>query len=206
MALSNYSELVAAIHGFLNRADMATVAPTLIALAEAEFNRTLRAMDMEMRAYAVLEDRLPVPAGFAGLRAINIGNDAPLDQVTPEELERMGSCAGSARYFALDGNELSFWPQPASGTVTITYYAKIPALTVSAPTNWLLTSHPDLYLFAALAQAEFYNWNDDRLPIVKARTEELIEQINAETRMKRYGNRTLTARAPASQQVRGVRT
>lgn len=206
MALSTYSELVDAVHDFLNREDMSAIAPTLIALAEAEFNRTLRTMDMELRAFANLADRVAVPDGFSGLRAINIGEGNPLDQVTPEELGKMGVCAGDARYFALDGNELSFWPQPAAGTVTIAYYAKVPPLTVAAPSNWLLTAHPDLYLFATLAQAEFYNWNDSRLSIVKARTEELIEQINTETRMKRYGNRPLNAMSPASRQVRGVRT
>ena len=204
MALSNYSELVDAVHSFLDREDMAAIAPTLIALAESEFNRALRTMEME--ASDSIDMTAPdLPSDFRGLRSINVGDDR-LDQITVEEIGSMPACAGAARYFALAGTEILFWPQPASGAAAIRYYAKIPPLTVANPTNWLLTDHPDLYLFATLAQAEFFNWNDDRLPIVKARTEELIDQINAETQKKRYGNRTLNAMSPASRQVRGVRT
>ena len=78
-----------------------------------------------------------------------------------------------------------------SGTVAVDYYGSIPALTTGNTTNWLMTKHPDLYLFATCAQAEFYVWNDARLPIWKARTEELIEQINGATAKERYGGRRL---------------
>ena len=57
-----------------------------------------------------------------------------------------------------------------------------------------MTKHPDLYVFATCAQAEFYVWNDARLPLWKSRTEELIEQISMATAKERYGGRRLTMR------------
>lgn len=205
MALANYTDLVAAINGWLNRSDMTTIAPDLIALAEAEFNRSLRAIDMEGRATATLSGQaLAVPTDFIGLRAISV-DDTFFEQVSPQELFDIKSTAGTPRMVAVTDGQFFFRPAPSSGTVTIDYYQRIPALTSVASTNWLMTKHPDLYLFAALSQAEFYNWNDDRLPIVKSRTEELIFQINDETQRIRFGNRRLKMSMPVYPSVPGVR-
>lgn len=50
MAITTYTELKSAIADFLNRDDLETVAPTFIALAEADINRRLRHWRMEKRA------------------------------------------------------------------------------------------------------------------------------------------------------------
>lgn len=206
MALANYTDLVAAINGWLNRSDMTTIAPDLIALAEAEFNRSLRAIDMEGRATATLSgEALAVPTDFLGLRSIAV-DDTFFEQVSPQELFDIKSTAGTPRMVAVIDGQFYFRPAPSSGTVAIDYYQRIPALTSGSPTNWLMTKHPDLYLFAALAQAEFYNWNDDRLPICKSRTEELMAQINDETQLIRFGNRRLKMSMPVYPSVPGVRT
>jgi len=204
MALTNYTDLVAAINGWLNRSDMTTIAPDLIALAEAEFNRSLRTIEMEGRATATLAgEALAVPTDFLGLRSISVDNTF-FEQVSAQELADIPSRAALPRYVTIIDGQFYFRPAPDSGTVTIDYYQKIPALTSGSPTNWLMTKHPDLYLFASLAQAEFYNWNDDRLPLVKGRTEELMQQVNDETQRVRYGNRRLKMSMPVYPSV-GVR-
>jgi hypothetical protein len=38
-------------------------------------------------------------------------------------------------------------------SATLVYYAKIPPLSSTNVTNWLLTDHPDAYLYGALMQA-----------------------------------------------------
>jgi hypothetical protein len=204
MALTNYTELVAAINGWLSRDDMTAIAPDLIALAEAEFNRTLRTIEMEGRATATLTgEALALPTDFIGLRSISVDSTF-FDQVSSQELFDIPSTAALPRKVAIMDGQFFFRPAPDSGDVNIAYYQKIPALTAGSPTNWLMTKHPDLYLFAALAQAEFYNWNDDRLPLVKARAEELMQQINDETQRIRYGNRRLQMSSPVYPSV-GVR-
>lgn len=205
MALTNYTDLVAAINGWLNRSDMGTIAPDLIALAEAEFNRTLRTIEMEARSTSTLAgEALAVPTDFIGLRSISVDNTF-FDQVSVQELDDIPTSAALPRKVAITDGQFFFRPAPTSGTVKINYYQKIPALTVGSPTNWLMTKHPDLYLFASLAQAEFYNWNDGRLPLVKARTEELMQQVNDETQRIRYGNRRLQMSSPVYPSVQGVR-
>lgn len=199
MALANYTDLLAAINGWLGRGtDMNTIAPDLIALAEAEFNRRLRTIDMEASASIVLTSGVgALPSDFAGFRSVSLANTR-LDQVELQTiLDTPVTFTGTPYIFAVaDGNVIA---RPVSSdTLSVYYYQRIPALTSGAPTNWLMTANPDLYLFGSLMQAEFYNWNDDRLPLVKARTDELIDQLNGDVARKRYGSRTLRARSLVS--------
>ena len=206
MALANYTDLVTAINGWLNRSDMNAIAPDLIALAEAEFNRVLRCPEMEVRATSTMTgEALALPADFIGLRSISSDNAQFQPSSIDDVLTLPTSYTGSPKYVAVSDGQFFFRPVPSSGEVEIVYYQKIPALTAGSPTNWLMTKYPDLYLFAALAQAEFYNWNDARLPLVKARTEELMEQVNQAAQKERYGGRTLRMASRVEPSVCGVR-
>jgi hypothetical protein len=205
MALANYTDLVAAINGWLGRADMTTIAPDLIALAEAEFNRRLSTPEMETRVSATIAgEALSLPTDFNGMRAVSI-DDTKLEQVTPQYLFDINTTlTGTPYYFAISDGQIFFRPVSTTGLVTLDYYANVPALTALAPTNWLLTAHPDLYLFVSLMQAEFYNWDDKRIPIIKQRVEELFSQIEQNTVSTRYGGRTLVQRMPVESSIRIV--
>ena len=191
MALANYSDLVAAVGNWLDRTDLTARIPEFITLAEAEFNRRLRTMEMESRATATLtSDAIALPTDFIGLRAIKIDNTR-LEYVAPDELfedERTGTYP--TRFTISDG-QFFFRPAPSTGDVTIDYFASIPGLTVSNTTNWLMTKHPDLYLFGVCAQAEFYLVNDPRVALWKARTEELLGQINQAAVSERHAGHRL---------------
>jgi hypothetical protein len=192
MALANYTDLVAAINGWLNRSDMNAIAPDLIALAEAEFNRVLRCPEMEVRSTSTFTgEALALPADFIGFRSMSADNCKFTPASADDLFNLPTSYTGNPKYVAISDGQFFFRPVPSSATVQIVYYQKIPALTVANPTNWLIAKYPDLYLFGALAQAEFYNWNDSRLPLVKSRVEEIIEQIGMATQKERYGGRTL---------------
>lgn len=193
MALANYADLLAAVANWLNRTDLTARIPEFITLAEVEFNRSLRTIEMEARSTATLTGAaIAVPADFIGLRSISIANTR-LDYITPGEAFEDEATGTPTRYTVSDG-QFFFRPAPSSGTVTIDYYASIPALTASNTTNWLMTKHPDLYLFATCAQAEFYVVNDDRVAAWKARAEEIMAQIGMATNKERYGGRRLIMR------------
>lgn len=203
MALSSYSDLASAIAGWLNRADLTARIPEFIALAEAEFNREMRTLEMESRATATLtSDAVAVPDDFLGLRSIQIDNTA-LDYITPSELFE-DATTGTPIFYTVSDGQFFFRPAPSSGTVTIDYYAVIPELTSVDTSNWLLLKHPDLYLFATLLQAEFYGWNDTRLPLIKSRVEEIMDQITGAVSKERYGGRRLVAKSRVPQ-VRNIR-
>jgi hypothetical protein len=203
MALATYANLLTAVDGWLNRSgSLNTQIPDFIALAEAEFNRRLRTPDMETSASATITTGVaPLPTDSLGVRDV-IYADVKLDAVTYQDMLGMyQNQAGTPTLYAVSDGDLYFLPKPASGSATVVYYQKIPALTVSNTTNWLMTRFPDLYLFGTLMQAEFYGWNDDRLPLIKARVEELFEQITADGIKRKHGAGPLVARLRNSPSV-----
>lgn len=204
MALANYADLLSGVANWLNRTDLTARIPEFITLAEAEFNRRLRTVEMEARSTATLTgDAIAVPTDFIGLRSIKIDKTL-LEYVPPSEIFDDENTGGyPTRYTVTDG-QFFFRPAPTSGTVKIDYYGSIPALTSGNTTNWLMTKHPDLYLFATCAQAEWYVVNDARVDAWKGRADELIEQINDATQKERYGGRRLKAQhnVPVFRQIR----
>lgn len=175
MALGNYTELKAAIADWLNRADLTSQIPDFIALAEARFNRTLRTRDMIVRQVATTNNEfVPVPNDWLETYQLELppqassGVRTPLQYISPNEaaVYQASEMAGKTRYYTIIDGLFELVPKPAAGsTVTLTavYYAKIPALSSSNATNWLLIKSPDLYLYQSLAAAAPYLNNDDRV-------------------------------------------
>jgi hypothetical protein len=78
--------------------------------------------------------------------------------------------------------------------MTMLYIRRIPPLTAAAPTNWLLTLAPDLYLYGCLMQANIYGWQDERVPGFKALYEEAIEELKRDGDNRRWGSAPLAPR------------
>jgi len=57
------------------------------------------------------------------------------------------------------------------------HYRQSLTLSDAAPTNWLLGNHPDVYLFAALAEAAFFIENPDFMAGVQARLDLAIKEV-----------------------------
>jgi hypothetical protein len=62
-------------------------------------------------------------------------------------------------YFTIEGGNLMVTPINDT-EIEFLYYKKIPALSVSATSNWVLASHPDLYLFGTLTESLAFASND----------------------------------------------
>lgn len=174
MAITDYASLQSAIGDFLNRADLAAISTTFISLAEAQINRRLvkdgpvREM-MTQSPLTVNAELVSVPSDFAGGRAIFLAaNYLPLDFVDPEEIVKRKtlypSQSGNPQVFSVVGGQFQFWPWVGgSFSGTLVYWQRIPPLSVSATTNWLITKHPDIYLYASLIQSAPYLKDDDRV-------------------------------------------
>lgn len=209
MALANYSDLVSAVQEWLANDALSARIPDMITLAESELRRRLHVDGDEVRSTAIADGEfLTLPVGFGGMRSIHLPGspDRPLEQMAQGDMLRLyaGVPAGIPRAFALVAGQLRLAPVPASAsTVEMVYYRDLPALTVAAPTNWLMTAHPDCYLMATMMQAELFEWNDGRLPLIKARLDEVIEQITADARRKQWGAAPVAPRL-APPQMRGA--
>ena len=111
------------------------------------------------------------------------------------------SPADVPRLFTIEGSTLKVRPLDAT-PLEFDYFQKIPALASVAPgdgtqTNWLLTAHPDLYLFGSLVEAEMFGVNDERAPLWKARRDEIFDELDKLNHKTRGG-------APGAVRVMGV--
>lgn len=155
-----------------------------VAMVEADINRRVRHRKMIQRSTAALSTRyLELPADFLAVHGLQL-NESPvvrLQFVQPEELDALKhtyQTAGQPKVYSIVGPELEVLPAPNEEyEAELTYYKKVPALTDQATTNWLLTAHPDVYLYGTLWHVASYV-SDKRgqmwLGLYDAAIEELI--------------------------------
>lgn len=182
MPFSNYTELKAAVTGWLHR-DLSTQIPDFITLAETRINRIAQVRMMENEVPLVLAAgarSIALPTGFTSPLAVWLGSTHrdPLSPATPEELPVTG-VAGSPQYWAIDGANLAFdRPADVDRTVTLRYRGGF-KLNDAAPTNALLTKYPDLYLYGTLLQAAPWIRDNDSLPLWNEMFNQAVREINA---------------------------
>jgi hypothetical protein len=171
MALDTFSGLKTTIADYLNRDDLTSAIPGFITLAEAKFNRKLRVRQMVKRANATLDTQyFAFPADFLQAKEFQL-NTNPITylQYVTQNQGDYGSAtnyvaAGKPQFYTIIGTQIQVIPTPDTGyTGELTYYGKIPALSDSNTSNWLLVYAPDLYLYGALLEATPYLKDDERL-------------------------------------------
>ena len=93
MALSNYTELQAAVASWLNRNDLDSAIPDFVALCEADLNKRLRSPKNENidTAFAVTARRTNLPSDFAEMRQVflNYGSNRVELQPLTQALSRL---------------------------------------------------------------------------------------------------------------------
>jgi len=207
MAITTYSELQTTAADYLNREDLSAVIPSFITLAEAKFNRELRVRDMLVRASATSDDEyVALPDDFLehySLELVTSEARSPMDYVGPNEAKAMkaahltagvGVARTNYRYTMIDG-AFEIVPAPnADLDLRLVYYAKIPALSDSNTTNWLLTKSPDLYLYSTLLEASPYLKDDDRVQIWGAARQQVMDAMMLESERAMRPSIQLTAR------------
>ena len=206
MAITTYAELQTSAAEWLDRTDLTARIPEFIELAEASFNRKIRQPDMITKndSFSISGQYNTLPSDT--LEIIRIVVDVQpvivLEYLTPEELaQRRGDLTGTGKpyYFTLIGgssNQLEVLRSPdATYTSSIVYYTRIPALTDSATTNWLLTNHPDVYLFGTLVEAEPYLKNDERMPLWMSRLESALTDLRLQGERELHSGSSLQMRS-----------
>jgi len=173
--ITNYSNLQTTIADFLNRDDLTSVIPTFIQLAEAQMSRDLRHWRMEVRAsgqQSAGDAYMQIPADWLETIRFHItdGGTKPLDLISRKALEdkRAGNenMSGTPRYYTHADSQFELYPTPNEQTNTeLLYFAKIPSLSASNTTNWLLEDAPDVYLYGALLHSAPYLSEDERVGV-----------------------------------------
>ena len=194
MTITTYATLKTAIADFLNRDDLTSVIPTFIALTEADMQRKLRHWRMETRATASLDTQFSaIPADWVETIRfyLTTGETSRLELISQAELidrkQADGNVTGRPYYYAMTGSQFELYPIP-DGTYAseLLYFAKIPALSDSATTNWLLTNAPDAYLYGALIHSAPYLKDDARVQVWAALYQSAIDNLNTSSNDARH--------------------
>lgn len=189
----DYAALQACLLAWLDDNEANINPAECIGLAERRLSRLLNVPEME--ATTTLDASvatIDLPPDFREVRECTL-DTSPRAVIEPTSLATLrllypSSRAGQPRAYAISGSSLLIAPAPdAAYTIRLVYKQAIPALSDASPTNWLLLKHPDLYMAASLAMAEFRGWNDARLPMLKAWYDELIEEVNEAGQRARHG-------------------
>lgn len=170
-AIVDYASLKTAI-GEWDASTLTDDVDVFIDLAEAYFNVKLRLRQMEF-----VTDLTPVnnvctlPADYIEYKRVveKASIRRRLQYIAEDAADEMYPAreSGLACHFMIVGDELTALPL-SSNDIELTYYQKIPALSGSATTNWLLLEHPNLYLHACLLYVG--EWRKDDGQITKEST------------------------------------
>jgi hypothetical protein len=150
------------------------------------------------RSTATISDAYQeVPSDFAGpIAMVLTGQNPPahLEWVTPERLNELKqdqySATGTPRYYSTVGGEFAFVPEPSGDfAAELTYYRELTPLSNDNTSNWLLDTHPDIYLNGALAEAGKYMVDDPRLPLWRGDFLRALEELTQSGIAETFGGR-----------------
>lgn len=203
MQLDNYSDLQTAIANYAFRSgdqDFTATVPVFIALAEARINNALRLREQVTTATIDMSTGVgTLPADYLEfIRVRQQGDPARvLDAVatTWGDSQYPNAAGGTAAFFAIEGDTIRTFP-PSIGDLEVEYYAKIPALSQAAPSNWLLLKSPGVYLYGALLEAQPFILDDQRIAVFGTMYEQAINDLRTSDQRARYARAQGRNRGP----------
>lgn len=200
---ANWTGLIGALPNWLKRSDLTTaVLGDMLWLFEKKFNAELRLRNAEgVTTIGITSGYLTHPADWLQWKSITVIQGQYRTALGPLTEENASvdygySYLGFPRGFVVRGDKTIIYPAPGSGTWTYetVYQQAVPALTVSATTNWLLTAYPQAYLYGSLLESTLYNINDERIPLWKSAVDEALFKIEQASKKAKYSGAVMTAR------------
>ena len=188
MPLTTYAELQASIASFLDRQDLTAVIPTFIALAETRIARDVAHWKQEKRVTTVFNEQFElIPSDFLEAMSLqHVGGGRIMTMAATEMHERRGGvnyAAGKPDSVLLTAGQFELYPTPDGPyNVSLLYRARIPALSDTTTSNWLLADAPDVLFYGSLSQSAPYLKDDDRLSIWAALYQSAVDALNAESK------------------------
>jgi len=188
MSIVTYTQLKTAIETWLARSgdtEISANAADLVTLAEARLNRELRLRvswtDGPLTG-TIGASTIALPSDFLEAQSLfltTFGSQTKLSAFVAGEYP-IGTVNSVPSAWAIDGINIQLdAPCDQAHTFIFRYLARF-ALSDTVTTNWLLTNHPDAYLFSALVEAESLvkDTSQKWIALWKARADEAIASIN----------------------------
>ena len=196
MALDTYTNLKTAIAAWLNRSDLTTPIVDFITLCEARLKREEDVYEGRYLDLTVSSARTALPTGFkepTDLSHVGGTYYGPLEVVNTDRIHalRDGSTGPPTHAaFQEDGQYLLVSPEPDTTYVLkLSYKHGIDVLGSSQATNWVLTNHPDLYLFGSLVESAPYLKDDGRVPLWESKFTAALAKLRIQKDRARFGGK-----------------
>jgi hypothetical protein len=203
-----YSSLCSYIDTWLARTDCTEQAPFFISMFEdylnygGDIDPPLRCREMEVVTEITPDDDLVclLPDDFLEYRkVVELASiRRPLDYITDEQSEQLypvRNTGGLPCHFSIVGEYL--YPLPVtSNDIELTYYQKIPALTETNTTNWLLENNKSIYFRGALMMAADYIKDEAEFAKQSQFVRALVAGMNRTDVIARYNRAAVKLRGP----------
>lgn len=194
--IEDYASLQTAIGKWLDRDDDDLVdrIPEFIQLAEAKIKRRVRRKSIRT-TLNVSAEATTMPADCVALRSIyprtgSPSRDRAIKVCTPEQLiEHRAALAPSGRpkWAVVVAGQLLLAPAPdQTYSLEVIYFEKLSPLSDSNVTNSVLIEAPDIYLYGALAEAEPYLKNDERVALWKTLFNDGVQELDTARQEEEY--------------------
>jgi hypothetical protein len=170
-----------------------------ISLAEATLNRNEAIRDERFEtAFTLDQEIVSLPNDFREPLSLTFDDDVrfgPIEFVPPEMLPGKKAQLGLSdfpRFASIvdDGTKLRLAPVPDRAYLTnLNYITKLVSLSADTgeTVNWLLSSHPDVYLYATLVESAPYLKDDERMPLWKQELADRLEELRRLKERQRLG-------------------
>lgn len=189
MSITTFTELKTALDNWSHRSNVAARLEEFIALCEADMQVRAKLVNFEASAnVAVVAGSGDLPADFVGARSLYWdGNlDTPLEYVTPDRFDALRNSSGDTPgYYTIRGGKLLV-NEGATGTAVMSYHAKFTALSAGSPSNAILASFPDAYLWGSLKQLAIYTRNANLLTTADGEFERALARMRTQDKQRKY--------------------
>jgi len=195
--IADYASLLVDAGEYSGRNDVAHLFPRFIGLAELKLNRFLRVAEMELvGTVTVTNGAGTLPADFLEAREVKNANGLPIRAVSLQQLtESYAGRSGIPAGYAIVGSTINVRPI-GDGNLTITYYGKLPGLTLSTPSNWLLEKAPDAYLYALVEEIAIWERDIDKAGAALQLKAQALSGLKIGDERSRWGNAQVVVGGP----------
>ena len=213
--MTDFTTLKADISAWTARDDLTSaLLASFIRIGEASIARRVRVLEQETDDTLTLNSgndfAADLPTGYLGFKHVfdRDASNPEAEYVPPQHFHELNNTPNDAFSFrqagkllyTIEANKLKGLLGAGSNeevTLDVCYIKRFTALSDSNTTNWLLTYHYDIYLFAALREAWDYIDETEQVAKYSARLDKSITELDGQEGNKRRPAGPLVRRPPA---------
>lgn len=178
MAIATYAQLKTAIATWTVRSDLTSRLADIVAMTEADIRKDVRCQAMETLATGTLTgETLAFPTGFIWAKRLKVSTYIH-EYVTPADYSDLTEAGNTEAFFTIIGTDIYINDGASGDSYSLIYHKAFAALSDDADTNWLLTNHPDVYLWGACAKVAIVTKDEAALAKYMGLYRDAVRRVN----------------------------